>query len=54
MLKWLNASRKAHRYLATHNFDSGIFVKHGMVIDKETGLVRGTNSLSSFLIKSFL
>jgi uncharacterized membrane protein len=54
MLHYLNAHKKADKYIKSCSIDSGIMVKHGMVIDPKTGIVRGTTSPSTYAIKHFM
>ena len=54
ILKYKRAYNKASRYIKARGITDGVLVKHGMVIDPKTGLVRGTSSPSSYAIKKFL
>lgn len=54
MLRWITASIRAELYIRNNNITSGIFVKHGMTFDTETGLVKPSSSPSKHAIERFL
>lgn len=54
LYRLIRARRAAARFIRKNNYTSGIFVQQGMVIDPETGLVRGTMAPSNTAIELFL
>ena len=54
LYRLVRAQRAAARFIRKNNYTSGIFVRQGMVIDPETGLVRGTVVPSDKAIELFL
>ena len=54
LYRLVRAQQAAMRFIRKNNYTSGIFVQQGMVIDLETGLVRGTIAPSDAAIELFL
>ncbi|RDH86403.1 MAG: hypothetical protein DIZ78_09550 [endosymbiont of Escarpia spicata] len=53
-LRYLWAHKKASDFIRERGYTNGPYVKHGMVIDPKTGLVRGTSAPSDIAIRKFL